>query len=250
MTTDDAMQSPSIARLSRRHFVLRLGAAAGSLGFISLLDAACAPAAPAPPSATSAPAAAPKPTAAPAAASPAVVSASPAASPAAKPAASPAASQAAIAAPSPSAAPAAAAALPGLPGGTLRTTLGAEPTTLDPHKRTSLFDADVHCALFVGLVSNVITDTSTGALAESWTSPDAKSWTFKLRNGLTFHDGQPVTPETVKFSMDRLIAPETGTSGGSRRAPGRLHPPLSSTRRRCASISRRPTRRSQWMLPI
>ena len=246
MTPDDAMQTtPAIARLSRRHFVLRLGAAAGSLGFISLLDAACAPAAP-PPAATAAPAAAPKPTTAPAAASPAVVSASPAASPAVKPAASPAA----VAAPSPSAAPAAAAALPGVPGGTLRTTLGAEPTTLDPHKRTSLFDADVHCALFVGLVSNVITDPSTGALAESWTSPDAKSWTFKLRGGLTFHDGQPVTPETVKFSMDRLIAPRPAPPAGSRHALARLPPPPSSTRRRCASTSRRPTRRSRWMLPI
>ena len=87
------------------------------------------------------------------------------------------------------------------------------PTTLDPHKRTSLFDADVHTALYVGLVSNVIADTPTGALAESWTSPDAKSWTFKLRSGLTFHNGQPVTPDAIKFSMDRLIAPETGTSG-------------------------------------
>src|SRR5207247_413791 len=207
MTPDDAMKTASATRLSRRHFVLRLGGAAGALGLVSLLDAACAPAAPVS-TATSAPApAAPKPTTAPAV-SPAAASASPAASPAAKPAASPAASAVA----SPSAAPAVAA-RPGVPGGSLRTTLGAEPTTLDPHKRTSLFDADVHCALYVGLVSNVITDTPTGALAESWTSPDAKSWTFKLRGGLTFHNGQPVTPEAIKFSMDRLTAPETGTSG-------------------------------------
>src|SRR6266568_3425696 len=211
------MKSPPVTRLSRRYFVLRMAGAAGSLGLISLLDA-CAPAAPAVPTATLAPApAAPKPTTAPAA-SPAVVSASPAASPVAKPAASPAASPVA----SPSAAAVAAAAAQGIPGGTLRTTLGAEPTTLDPHKRTSLFDADVHCALFVGLVSNVITDTSTGALAESWTSPDAKSWTFKLRSGLTFHNGQPVTPEAIKFSMDRLTAPETGTSGALKARAGQI----------------------------
>ena len=207
MTHDAAMKTASATRLSRRHFVLRLGGAAGALGLVSLLDAACAPAAPVS-TATSAPATtAPKPTTAPAV-SPAAASASPAASPAAKPASSPAASPVA----SPSAAPAVAA-RPGVPGGILRTTLGAEPTTLDPHKRTSLFDADVHTALYVGLVSNVIADTPTGALAESWTSPDAKSWTFKLRSGLTFHNGQPVTPDAIKFSMDRLIAPETGTSG-------------------------------------
>jgi len=209
MTPDDAIKRASVARLSRRHFVLRAGAALGSLGLFSLLEA-CAPAAPTAPTATTAPPA-PKPTT-PAAASPAVVSASPAASPAAKPAASPLASPAASPVASPSAAPVAAAAQ-GIPGGILRSTLGAEPTTLDPHKRTSLFDADVHCALYIGLVSNTITDTPTGALAESWTSPDAKSWTFKLRSGLTFHNGQPVTPEAIKFSMDRLTAPETGTSG-------------------------------------
>jgi peptide/nickel transport system substrate-binding protein len=217
MTPDAALKIPSVTRLSRRHFVLRLGGAAGSLGLISLLDAACAPASPAVPTAASAPApAAPKPSTAPAA-SPAVASASPAASPVAKPAASPAASPVA----SPSPAPVAAA-RPGIPGGSLRSTLGAEPTTLDPHKRTSLFDADVHCALYIGLVSNVITDTPTGALAESWTSPDAKSWTFKLRSGLTFHNGQPVTPESVKFSMDRLIAPETGTSGALKARAGQI----------------------------
>lgn len=42
------------------------------------------------------------------------------------------------------------------------------------------------------------------ALAESWEeSEDGLSYTFKLRAGLTFHNGDPVTAEDVKFSFDR-----------------------------------------------
>src|SRR5688572_30488604 len=42
-------------------------------------------------------------------------------------------------------------------------------------------------------------------LAESWTiSPDAKAYTYKLRQGVTFHDGTPFDADAVKFNIDRL----------------------------------------------
>ena len=42
------------------------------------------------------------------------------------------------------------------------------------------------------------------SLAESWReSPDGKTYEFKLRRGLTFHNGDSVTAEDVKFSYDR-----------------------------------------------
>ena len=42
------------------------------------------------------------------------------------------------------------------------------------------------------------------ALAESWTeSPDGLRYEFKLRRGLKFHNGDPVTTEDVKFSFER-----------------------------------------------
>src|SRR5437762_13617034 len=42
------------------------------------------------------------------------------------------------------------------------------------------------------------------SLAESWTvSPDQRSYEFKLREGLKFHNGDPFTAEDVKFSFDR-----------------------------------------------
>jgi len=42
------------------------------------------------------------------------------------------------------------------------------------------------------------------SLAESWKeSPDGKSYEFKLRSGLKFHNGDPLTTEDVKFSFER-----------------------------------------------
>jgi peptide/nickel transport system substrate-binding protein len=51
-------------------------------------------------------------------------------------------------------------------------------------------------------------------LAESWqVSPDGLTWTFKLRQGVKFHDGQEFTSADVKFSFDRLL--EKSASGKS-----------------------------------
>src|SRR5205823_11440324 len=42
------------------------------------------------------------------------------------------------------------------------------------------------------------------SLAESWSeSPDGLTYEFKLRRGLKFHNGEPVTADDVKFSFER-----------------------------------------------
>ena len=44
------------------------------------------------------------------------------------------------------------------------------------------------------------------ALAESWTvSPDGKSWTFKLRRGVKFHNGRELAADDVKFTYEKVM---------------------------------------------
>src|SRR5438093_1119896 len=59
-------------------------------------------------------------------------------------------------------------------------------------------------ALHDGLVKPLPGQKMGNSLAESWTeSPDGLTYEFKLRRGLKFHNGEPVTTEDVKFSFDR-----------------------------------------------
>jgi peptide/nickel transport system substrate-binding protein len=52
-----------------------------------------------------------------------------------------------------------------------------------------------------------------GELAESFeVSPDGLKITFKLRPGVTFHDGTPVTVEDVKWSLDRMVLAKSGAA--------------------------------------
>ncbi len=157
---------------------------------------ACQPAAPAAPTATSAP----KPTAATAPA--------PAASPsvAAKPAASPAASPAAAGSTSPAAAPAP---TPGKRGGTLTLVRQGEVTNLDPHK-VPAFTSQRVFELIYSRLTMLGPDLSVQPdLAQSWTvSADGKTLTFKLRPA-KFHNGDPLTSEDVKFTFERILNPDT-----------------------------------------
>ncbi len=58
----------------------------------------------------------------------------------------------------------------------------------------------LHDALVKPMPGNIMTPS----LAESWTlSPDQKTYEFKLRQGLKFHNGDPFTAEDVKFSFKR-----------------------------------------------
>src|SRR5690606_19050609 len=50
-------------------------------------------------------------------------------------------------------------------------------------------------------------------LATSWSlSDDGLIWTFQMRDDATFWDGTPVRPEDVKFSIDRVLNPDTNSS--------------------------------------
>lgn len=100
-------------------------------------------------------------------------------------------------------------------GGTYIQKLDAEPTTLNP-----ITFADGYAPEVLGYVlSTLLTrDIDTYAwkpsLAESWkVSKDGKTITFKLRPGVKWHDGKPLTAEDIKFSFDvyfegKFLAPQ------------------------------------------
>lgn len=51
-----------------------------------------------------------------------------------------------------------------------------------------------------------------GDLAKSWTvSPDGLKYTFKLRDGVTWHDGKPFTSKDVKFTLDTIRHPDVAS---------------------------------------
>ena len=62
----------------------------------------------------------------------------------------------------------------------------------------------VHYNILEGLTKINVDGSVTPLLAESWTmDPDGKSYTFKLRKGVKFHDGEAFDSSAVKFSFER-----------------------------------------------
>jgi len=96
------------------------------------------------------------------------------------------------------------------PAGTLVVGLVAEPVNLDPAQVTDLNSNRVGRRIVETLVTFPEESTQiVPGLAESWTiSKDGLQYTFKLRSGVKFHDGTPLTAEAVKFSIERQINPE------------------------------------------
>ncbi|MEM9731976.1 MAG: ABC transporter substrate-binding protein [Pseudomonadota bacterium] len=83
-----------------------------------------------------------------------------------------------------------------------------EPPHLDPTAGApAAIDEVVYANLFEGLTRIAENGAVEPALAESWTiSDDGKTYTFKLRTGVKFHDGTDFTADDVKFSLDRARA--------------------------------------------
>ena len=178
------------ARFSRRH-LLRLTAGAG-LELVGLhLLAACQPAPPPP-----APA---KPTLPPSGQAEAPKPAAPGA---------PAATLAAPAAPAPTQAPAAKTDAV-VKGGELVLGFRTELPTLDPPVPNSDPQSRLLNSIFDPLVWQPEAGKFYPGLATSWeVSPDAKLYTFKLRQGVKFHDGTPFNAQAVKFTFDRTVDPQ------------------------------------------
>ena len=99
-------------------------------------------------------------------------------------------------------------------GGTLRHAI-QPPGNLDPAFLSTVPDDEISrqwhdFLVFIGEDNSP--DPARG-VAESWTaSDDGLAWTFKLRQGILFHDGKEMTSQDVKFTFDRLRDPDVGAA--------------------------------------
>ncbi|MDP4991774.1 MAG: ABC transporter substrate-binding protein, partial [Marivita lacus] len=82
--------------------------------------------------------------------------------------------------------------------------LRAGPDSIDPHWSTLGSQAEALRHIYDTLVDVDDTLQLQPGLAESWEAVDDTTWDFKLREGVTFHDGTPFTAEDAKFSIDRI----------------------------------------------
>ena len=91
-----------------------------------------------------------------------------------------------------------------VPGGSVVYGMTQDLASLDPHVDTDAGTRDVVFNLYEGLVKPTSDGGFIPAVASDYIiSDDAKTYTFTLRDGITFHDGTPVTIEDVKYSIDR-----------------------------------------------
>lgn len=100
-------------------------------------------------------------------------------------------------------------------GGELVFPVPSEPPSYDGH-REETFGLIHPIAPFYNTLLRVDPNDKSGtkpypSLAESWTiSPDGKTYTFKIRAGVKFHDGSDLTARDVKASYDKIIFPPPG----------------------------------------
>lgn len=95
-------------------------------------------------------------------------------------------------------------------GKTLRMVPHADLKTLDPLFNTAYITRNHGYMVFDTLFAQDSQGQPKPQMVESWTaSPDGKAWTFKLRPGLKFNDGTPVTAEDCIASLQRWAKKDT-----------------------------------------
>ena len=83
--------------------------------------------------------------------------------------------------------------------------LSGNPDTLDPHKTSGTLTFQTLKSIYDTLAEADQSGKLVPALAESWTvSADSLTWTFKLRQGVVFHNGDKLTSKDVKATFDRI----------------------------------------------
>src|SRR5258705_4758371 len=99
---------------------------------------------------------------------------------------------------------------PGQRGGRLVIPILGDPKTFNPITANETSSTEIIRFLFASLVNmDLISSEPRPWLAESWqVAEDKKTWTFKLRKGVRWTDGKPLTADDVKFTWDDIYKPK------------------------------------------
>ncbi|WP_431281335.1 ABC transporter substrate-binding protein [Humitalea sp. 24SJ18S-53] len=86
----------------------------------------------------------------------------------------------------------------------LNLALASTPTSVDPHFHNLVSNNAIAAHVFDKLVHQDERQRLTPGLAESWTALSDTEWEFRLRPGVTFHDGSPLEAEDVAATLRRI----------------------------------------------
>jgi peptide/nickel transport system substrate-binding protein len=93
--------------------------------------------------------------------------------------------------------------------GVLRYGLSTYPPNLQPWARTGASSATIKTLIHRSLVTYDSKGQLRGELAESWSLDGDGAWVFKLRQGTLFHNGEPVTADDVKWSIEQIASEQS-----------------------------------------
>ena len=96
----------------------------------------------------------------------------------------------------------------------LRIGISVDVESMDPFFVNQAAGWSVVHALFDHLVERDFEGNIVPGLALDWTVVDTATLEFALREGVTFHNGEPFTAESVKFSVERMLAEEEAPNQG------------------------------------
>jgi len=98
--------------------------------------------------------------------------------------------------------------------------LSGSPDTLDPHKTSGTLTFQTLKSVYDTLAEPDQTGKIVPALAEKWDiSADGMTWTFTMRKGVVFHNGDKLTSQDVKATFERIKNEETASPNANEYAP-------------------------------
>ncbi|GEN82421.1 glutathione ABC transporter substrate-binding protein [Sporosarcina luteola] len=99
----------------------------------------------------------------------------------------------------------------GIDGGDLVLAVLSDASSLDPAGSNDVPSSVVQANIYETLVNRDDDNNIVEGLAEKWEAIDDTTYEFTLRQGVTFHDGEPFTADAVKANLERILDPDVAS---------------------------------------